>query len=207
MRTVLLVVLMLTVLFTAAQTEKNKPAKKAPKKTEAPKEEIPPVEELVEVMIDTAGNFNQPPKSGIDFDTSAAPSDSLTALIRQLIVITGVKASDVEMAEASLKRSMGSSLENPQTSAVSKKFYDRFMYEIKEGRGARWLEQLYIREYRALFTADEIRSLIAFYETSAGKKSLEKTKILLKNVMSEASKIGEYLGEDLMKTILAEGYK
>ena len=207
MRPVFIVVLMLTVLCTAAQTEKNKPSKKAPKKTEVPKEEIPPVEELREVMIDTSTTVYPTVQAKIGFDTSAAPSDSLTALIKQLIDITGVKATDAEMAEASLKRSMGPALDNPQTSDMMKKFYDRFMYEIKEGRGARWLENLYIRNYRALFTEDEIKTLIAFYQTPAGRKSLEKTKILLRNVMEDASKIGAYLGEDLMKNIIGEGYK
>ena len=158
-------------------------------------------EELQDMKIDLA---DQPP---IDFDTTDVPQDNFTILIKKLLVITKARETDLQVAEKSLKESMATTMDNPATNEMANKFIDRFMFELREGRAARWMEKLYIRNYRALFTPDEIQALIDFYQTSAGQKSLERTKILIQNVMGESRKIGAYLGANIMKKIISEENK
>jgi hypothetical protein len=143
----------------------------------------------------------------IDFDTTEVPQDSFTLLIKKLLVVTKAKETDLETAEKSLKESMAMALDNPSTSDMMHKFQERFMFEMREGRASRWMENLYIRNYRTLFTPEEIQTLIDFYQTPAGQKTLARTKILLQNVMSEARKIGAYLGADIMKKLISDENK
>ena len=195
-----------------AHAQKTGQKTKSKSKTEKPirSEVVPPVADTLVTVIDTV--YEQPPPPPpvmsapvIDFDTSAVPEDDFTASIRKLLVVMDARQTDIEMAEKSLKESIGPSFDDPNTSAMMHKFLDRFMFEMREGRASRWLENLYIRNYRALFTPVEIQSLIEFYQTPLGQKTLQRTKILLQNVMSEARRIGMYLGTDLMRKIMDEG--
>jgi hypothetical protein len=200
---------------TKEKTTKTKSVSTTKKETasqpKTTKEEIPPGD-VEKIDVDTSDAPPPPPPyipevPKINFDTSAAPEDDLTQSIRKLLEVTKSRELDMQLLEKSLKESLATSLENPNTSAMMQKFYDRFVFEMREGRAARWLENIYIRNYRAIFTPAEIQALIDFYQTSAGQKALEKTKILLQNVMGEAQKMGGYLGADLMNKILSEENK
>ena len=206
----LLMSLLFFVSVQAQQTKtktKTKSGAKVEKKTSAKteiKEEVilppppPPPEEV------NSDDRHFPVTAKINFDTTAAPEDSFTVLIRKLLLVTKTKDAEIRMAEKSFKLSLGENAEDRLANPVMQKFFEAFMFEMKEGRAARWLENLYIRNYRTLFTPDEIKTLIEFYQTPLGAKTLERTRILMENVMLEAGKIGAYLGPELMNKIISE---
>lgn len=165
-----------------------------------------------DVKIDTLSRYDIPPETKeledtrIDvvsalpsMDTASPPDDDFTRDIRNLLIITKAEESDVKMAELSLKQSLGS-----DTSAVIKEFYKRFVFEIREGRARKWLRNLYINAYRGVYTQEDIKSLILFYQTPLGQNLLNKNPVLLQKVMTEGQNIGRYLGGKLMQEVLDE---
>jgi hypothetical protein len=183
-----------TMNLNAQRQKENSKTKKLAKDT------LPLTSSLTNAIVDTSSVdkyvdittnvFNQ---SKINFDTTDVPQDSFTLLIKKLLVTTKARETDLEAAEKALNESMETVLSNPETSEMTHKFVNQFMFEMREGRAANWMEKLYIRNYRALFTPEDVQALIDFYQTSAGQKSLDRTKILVQNVMSESRKIGAYL--------------
>jgi hypothetical protein len=195
---------MLLVFVCTVHAGYSQKAKTRSKQTKEAKSELPPQEELAVDEIPPPPPPPMPPPT-IDFDTTAAPQDPLTDSIRKLLAISGARGKDIEMAEKSLRQSLASMLENPETKETGEKFISRFVYEMSEGDAGRWLENVYIRNYRAFYTIEEIHDLIAFYQTPAGRKTLEKTLLLLDAVMTEARKIGAYLGPRVMAHVMNEG--
>jgi hypothetical protein len=137
----------------------------------------------------------------LQFDTTAVPEDNLTKLIRELLAVTHTRETDLEMGTASLMESLGMQ-DSASVTPLMKKFCNEMIQEFRQGRIAKWLELVYIRNYRKLFTEEEIRGLISFYQSPLGKKSLERTKVLMKNVMTDARKIGQFVGQDVMTRLL-----
>jgi hypothetical protein len=203
-RKISFLLLLLVLLAGSVEAQKKSPAKE--KKELPPPEEVPVQEGIKEEGIDTTA-YPGFEKAKIEFDTTAVPEDNFTELIRKLLVVTHARQADIEMAEFSLKQSLSTSLNNPATAPMMQKFYDRFIHEMKEGDAARWIENVYIRNYRSLFTAGEVQQLIDFYSTPTGQKALVRTRQLVQNVSAEAMKIGRYLGEEVMNTILKEENK
>lgn len=194
MRVQILLCLLLTtgLAFGQKTATKKAPVKKTAVKSK-PAEDLPPPMEM-----------EAPEQSfAINFDTTAAPNDSLTAKIQELLTLTRALNRDVDMAEKSLNASAPSMQDNP----MFQTFKTRFIFEMREGRARRWLTNLYIRQYRNLFTAAEIQALINFYETPVGKTVMEKQAVLSGNVMQEAQQIGQYLGGTIMQEILKEQSK
>lgn len=193
-------VVLATVLFcslslpTLGQQKANAQGKATSVKKAAPapaKEDTPPeVDTLETTKIDL-------PAAVIDFDTTAVVDDAFTKDILALLTLTGALENDVKAAEQSLKQSLGAS-DNPTTNA----FYERFMYEMREGRARRWMTNLYIRTYREHFTHNEIKEIIQFYQTPLGKKFIAKSPLVMQTVMLEAQKMGAYLGQTIMTDIL-----
>ena len=184
-------------------------AQKKPKTTEKKEEVKPPVppppappekqEGIKDVEIESlppAEQFNMP-SGEVNFDTTAVVEDQLTNKIRHLLLLVGAAKTDVEMAEASLNESL-----KEMDTALSGPFKRKFMYEMTSGRASVWFERLYIRNYRALFTPEEIEGMIDFYNTPLGKSLLKKQPRLLQTVMLDASKIGRYLGMKIMNELM-----
>jgi hypothetical protein len=60
--------------------------------------------------------------------------------------------------------------------------------------------------YNKYYTHDEIKQLIAFYESSLGKKLVEVTPLLTQETMIIGQKWGEKLGQDIVDELIREGY-
>lgn len=192
-------------IVTCAQNKKKQ-------KTSAEKKQTGSIVRDEDVKIDTLSKYDIPPETKeledtrIDvvsalppMDTTSPPDDDFTRDILKLLTITKAEESDVKMAELSLKQSLGS-----DTSAVMGEFYRRFVFEIREGRARKLLRNLYVNSYRGVYTQDDIKSLILFYQTPLGQNLLNKTPILVQKVMVEAQNIGRYLGTKLMREVLED---
>jgi hypothetical protein len=191
---------LLLVFFCTAHAGYSQKSKNKNKQDKEVRSELPPSEELLEIPPPPP----PPPPPTIDFDTTAAPQDPFTDSVRKLLVITGARTKDIELGEKALRASLAEMLENPETKEMGEKFVSRFVYEMSDGDAGRWIENVYIRNYRAFYTMEEIHDLIVFYQTPAGRKTLEKAMLLLDAVMTEARKIGSYLGPVVMAHVMNE---
>jgi hypothetical protein len=63
-----------------------------------------------------------------------------------------------------------------------------------------------IPAYNKYYTHDEIKQLIAFYESPLGKKVVEVTPLLTQETMTIGQKWGEKLGQDIVDELIKEGY-
>jgi hypothetical protein len=63
-----------------------------------------------------------------------------------------------------------------------------------------------IPAYNKFYTHDEIKQLIAFYESPIGRKMVEVTPLLAQETMVIGQKWGEKLGQDIVNELIKEGY-
>ena len=85
---------------------------------------------------------------------------------------------------------------------IPKKFWTKFKKKLN-------IEDLLyacIPAYDKYYTHDEIKQLIAFYESSIGKKLAEVTPLLTQDTMAIGQKWGEKLGQDIVNDLIKEGY-
>jgi hypothetical protein len=60
--------------------------------------------------------------------------------------------------------------------------------------------------YNKYYTHDEIKQLIAFYESPLGRKLVEVTPLLTQDAMVIGQNWGEKLGQDIVNELISEGY-
>lgn len=128
------------------------------------------------------------------------PRDSAkVAIIRQLL--KQMHAVDVAVSAMELQIPAQRAA-NPQIPTV---FWDRFM-TLVHGR-ANDLENVYVVIYDRHFTTDELRQLIAFYQTPVGRKLLDKQPMILKESMMAGQQWGQKIGSDVAQQLSAEGVR
>ena len=85
---------------------------------------------------------------------------------------------------------------------IPKAFWDRFRAKLNID------DLLYacIPAYSKYYTHEEIKQLIAFYESPLGKRMVEITPLLAKDTMEIGQKWGEKLGQEIVGELISEGY-
>ena len=91
---------------------------------------------------------------------------------------------------------------NPRIPPV---FWDRFIKLAHDRVGE--LENVYVDIYDKYFTTDEIRQLIAFYNTPVGRKLLDRQPLILKESMLAGQQWGQKIGAEVGQQLEAEGVK
>jgi hypothetical protein len=95
-------------------------------------------------------------------DTTAAPNDKITKKIMQLRSLRGGfninEAIDFKIEE------------DRQKNELPKEAIEKIAAFFKAGDGKKWLDNATVWIYRRHFTYGELKQLIKFYKTSAGKK-------------------------------------
>lgn len=125
----------------------------------------------------------------ITFDTTAVADDAFSADIRQLMNAMQFKENLIKTVAGALDQNA-----TQLPAEYREPFKQKFMQELTQGPGMRWMENMFIKNYRRVFTQAEIEELIAFYQTSLGKKFIDKSPELTINIMQDSQKIGEYIG-------------
>jgi uncharacterized protein len=136
----------------------------------------------------------------ITFDTTSVPQDELTASIIDLLKMTGAINLGKQFAEnlSNIRKSGNSSQLPPD-------FYDRLMKEYESPQTTKWMINAIVRVYRDKFTLAEIKSIIAFYETPTGKKTISLLPQVMQECMKEGEQIGRYLGMKVYSDLVKEG--
>jgi hypothetical protein len=88
-------------------------------------------------------------------------------------------------------------------SGVSKEFWDGFRAEINTDD----LVSMTVPIYDKHFTHEEIRGLIAFYQTPLGAKFVEKMPALAQDSMAAGMKWGEEIGQKAVAKLQAQEEK
>ena len=95
-------------------------------------------------------------------DTSAVPDDKLTRKIKELRSLKGGfnihEAMEYKIAESLQKKEMS------ETEAQKLRTF------LTQGDGFKWIENATIRIYRSHFSYKEMKQLVRFYKTDAGRK-------------------------------------
>jgi uncharacterized protein len=116
-------------------------------------------------------------------DTSAAPDDKMTRKIIELRTLKGGfninEAIDFKIEE------------DRQKNEVPKAELDKLAAFFKTGNGRRWLDNAVIWIYRQHFTYPELKQLVKFYRTSAGKKMANDFPIIMLKTLRAGEMIKE----------------
>jgi hypothetical protein len=94
----------------------------------------------------------------------------------------------------------------PQFKQLVPNVPDAFWVKFKEKLNADDLLNACIPAYNKYYTHNDIKQLIAFYESPLGKKMVEVTPLLLQETMAAGQKWGEKLGQDIANELIKEGY-
>lgn len=125
----------------------------------------------------------------------SAPKETKDANIRKLLVLTDARGIFKRGLEAQLSLMKASEVRVPP------RFWDAVLKEVDPDE----FVELLIPVYDKHFSDDELKGLIAFYETPLGKKLISE----LPPIMTESAAIGDKYGEQIagqvIKRMQAEG--
>ncbi len=132
----------------------------------------------------------------LKLDTTAVPNDSFTKKIKKMRAMR--KGISFEIV---LQLKLREEQEKDKTH--SKEFYEALSKELTSGRINTLIENSLVNLYRRSFTEKEMKQLIRFYKTPAGKKMNSEFILLL----AESVKVGEQLLKMAVKKIEQEQVK
>ena len=131
---------------------------------------------------------------------SALPTDSAkVTLTRQLLKHVGAVDLAIGMMENALPAQRAAT---PHIPAV---FWDRLLAEAKARRGE--LEDLMVIIYERHFTTDELRQLLAFYQTPIGRKLLASQPSISQESMRAGEEWGGRVGNVVAEQLAKEGLR
>jgi len=129
-------------------------------------------------------------------DAAQAETQAERADIRRLMEITGVGKLGVQ----AMNQLIGMFRESHTT--VPDKFWEDFMAEVDPNE----LVEMCIPSYERHFTHEEIKQLIAFYETPLGKRLIEAQPLIMRECMVAGQQWGQRIGEKVAKKLKEDGY-
>ncbi len=126
-----------------------------------------------------------------------APDSVKLAAIHQLLTLTH----GIDLAFSAMETSIPSQrLVNTRIPAV---FWDRFLTEVRNRRPE--FESLMVDVYAHHFTTDELRQLIAFYQTPIGQKMVQEQPAVLQESMQAGRQFGSRIGSMVASQLQSEG--
>ena len=122
--------------------------------------------------------------------SAQAPSDEYKATLEKMLELSGSMAS----AKAMLK----------QQSSASVSFWDGFQKKW-EGKFGSKLAELYAPVYQKYLTLDDLKKIVAFYESPVGKKLGASTPAMMAEGMQIGQKLGMEIATELQQELQAQG--
>lgn len=128
------------------------------------------------------------PSAQIDFDTTAPANDELTKEIRVLLEAMNYKQSYLKTSET-----MFQEIAKQLPSDYGSAFLKNLMKEMQQPEILRWVESGTIKAYRNVFTIKEVKQLTEFYQSEIGKKFIELSPALTKQILANTMPITNYV--------------
>lgn len=130
--------------------------------------------------------------------SAQAPSDEYKATLEKMLELSGSMASAKAMVPqmiAMLKQ------QSPSAS-----FWDGFQKKW-EGKFGNKLAELYAPVYQKYLTLDDLKKIVAFYESPVGKKLGASTPAMMAEGMQIGQKLGMEIATELQQELQAQGNK
>lgn len=124
--------------------------------------------------------------------------------IRKLLEVSGTKAIMIDTM-GSLLKSLRPMLENALPPGDYRgKLIDLFYVKFQSKLDLNRFLDMAMVSYDRYFSDEEIKSLIVFYQTPAGQKTVSVMPKIINEMREGGQKLGEPLGRDAMQEVLAE---
>jgi hypothetical protein len=119
----------------------------------------------------------------------APPSDAsileLSTLSRSQEILRGMKPQMDAMISSSMKEASQGQTITPERQAVLDRMREKMVAAYDESINAQAMQMVMLRVYQATYTQDEVDGLIAFYKTPAGQALINKSPLMMQNMMDE----------------------
>lgn len=128
---------------------------------------------------DSAGIFSRITRelSAFQIDTTVPPADRTTKIIRKLSALRG--GFNINEAIAYKIQEDRTKKERPESELI------RLQHSFSAGEGRRWLDNAVVHIYRSTFSYRELKKLVRFYRSSAGRRMADVFPLLmLKSLMA-----------------------
>jgi hypothetical protein len=137
------------------------------------------------------------------FANDAPPSDSsiqeLTALSRSQELFKGMKPQMDAMVSSSIKEASQGQTITPERQAVLDRMREKMVAAYDDVFNAQAMQILMLRVYQATYTQDEVDGLIAFYKTRAGQALINKSPLMMQNMMDEMRQLMRPMTQRIMQ--------
>lgn len=125
---------------------------------------------------------------------TAAPPDD--ARLQRLFELTNVEkdyAHVVDQMEAMQLGLIEQSLPDatPESRAKMQRFFEEQQAELRQVLAWEKMLPVYLEVYRQTYEVQDIEAMIAFYETDAGRRMVERQPVLFRNLMAAVTRIME----------------
>ena len=126
-----------------------------------------------------------------------APDSTKLALIHQVLAMTH----GIDLAVSAIETTVPAQrAANPRIPAV---FWDRFLVEVRNRRPE--FESLMVDVYDHHFSTDELRQLIAFYQSPIGQKMISESPAVMQESMQAGRQWGGRIGQMVATQLQSEG--
>lgn len=132
--------------------------------------------------------------------SAQAPSNEYKATLEKMLEVSGSMASAKAMVPQMI------SMLKQQSPSVSASFWDGFQKKW-EGKFAGRLAELYAPIYQKYLTLDDLKKIVAFYESPVGKKLGTSTPAMMAEGMQMGQKLGMEIATELQQELQAQGNK
>lgn len=129
--------------------------------------------------------------------SAQAPSDEYKATLEKMLELSGSMASAKAMVPQ-----MISMLKQQSSASVS--FWDGFQKKW-EGKFGSKLAELYAPVYQKYLTLDDLKKIVAFYESPVGKKLGASAPAMMAEGMQIGQKLGMEIATELQQELQAQG--
>lgn len=124
--------------------------------------------------------------------------------IRSLLELTGVKAVAAQTMDGMLESVRPLLAGSLPPGEYREKLIDLFLIKFRAKADPQYLVGLAIPIYDKYFSNEEIKSLLQFYRTPLGQKTVNVLPTVAAEMQQEGKKWGEGLGRDSMREVLEE---
>lgn len=128
------------------------------------------------------------------------PNDEYKATLEKMLELSGSMASAKAMVPQMI------AMLKQQSPSASTAFWDGFQKKWETKFGSK-LAELYAPVYQKYLTLDDLKKIVAFYETPVGKKLGASTPAMMTEGMQIGQQLGMEIATELQKDLDAQGNK
>ena len=132
--------------------------------------------------------------------SAQAPNDEYKATLEKMLELSGSMASAKAMVPQMI------AMLKQQSPSASTAFWDGFQKKWETKFGSK-LAELYAPVYQKYLTLDDLKKIVAFYETPVGKKLGASTPAMMTEGMQIGQQLGMEIATELQKDLDAQGNK